>query len=266
MKKSTELEFSKKLAKYGALSLAIAGVADASGQVVYTDIDPDFYGFADSEYAVDFDGDGQDDAVIFQYSNGNYGLLLTYTSNGGVLTNSVGGYIYNVNVPYGLDIGPASGDFTSSGELCVGPGYMYHEFCGSNPGEGYIGVEFDINGANHYGWVEIEVIGSESYIVKSYAYQATPNTPIAAGDRGTVGVNDEIFKDFKHYLNDNNLTLAAASAIERISIHNMLGQEIISQKASNTHEVVDLSSLQTGVYIVKVSVEGAIKSFKILKK
>lgn len=33
MKKNTSTKLSKKLAKYGALSLAIAGVADATGQI-----------------------------------------------------------------------------------------------------------------------------------------------------------------------------------------------------------------------------------------
>ena len=41
MKKITPQKLSKKLAQYGALSMAIAGVADANGQIVYTDITPD---------------------------------------------------------------------------------------------------------------------------------------------------------------------------------------------------------------------------------
>ena len=38
MSKITKKNFAKRIAKYGALSVAIAGVADASGQIVYTDI------------------------------------------------------------------------------------------------------------------------------------------------------------------------------------------------------------------------------------
>ena len=44
MKKTTKKNLSNRLARYGALTVAIAGVADASGQIVYTDLDPDFSG------------------------------------------------------------------------------------------------------------------------------------------------------------------------------------------------------------------------------
>lgn len=41
MKKNTSTKLAKRLAKYGALSAAVLGVADASGQVTYTDVSPD---------------------------------------------------------------------------------------------------------------------------------------------------------------------------------------------------------------------------------
>ncbi|NQX85321.1 MAG: hypothetical protein HRT67_05380, partial [Flavobacteriaceae bacterium] len=44
MKKTTTTHFSKQLARYGALTAAIAGMVDAHGQINYTDIDPDHNG------------------------------------------------------------------------------------------------------------------------------------------------------------------------------------------------------------------------------
>ena len=50
MKKTTSSKLSKQLAKYGALTAAILGVADASGQIVYTDVTPDFAGGGGDEF------------------------------------------------------------------------------------------------------------------------------------------------------------------------------------------------------------------------
>ena len=45
-----------------------------------------------------------------------------------------------------------------------------------------MGVEFDIDGATHYGWINLRVAelgpGVEIY---GWAYESTPNTPILAG-------------------------------------------------------------------------------------
>ena len=41
MKKITSKKLSKRVAQYGAFSIAIAGMTDANGQIQYTDIVPD---------------------------------------------------------------------------------------------------------------------------------------------------------------------------------------------------------------------------------
>jgi hypothetical protein len=54
----------------------------------------------------------------------------------------------------------------------------------------YLGLRFTDNGAVHYGWMRLSVIADvtkfPSIIVKvsGYAYEATPDTAIVAGDRG----------------------------------------------------------------------------------
>ena len=54
MKKTTPQKLSTRIAQYGALSLAIASVADANGQmIVHNDI-PDFFGGVTDFLAIDF--------------------------------------------------------------------------------------------------------------------------------------------------------------------------------------------------------------------
>lgn len=264
MKKITKNDFSKKLAKYGALSLAIAGVADASGQIVYTDVDPDFVGGLGSSFAVDFDGDGVDDLTIMQSNNGAYELVKAQPgSSAGVLAASNAGYFYASNLAYGAAISAGAGAFRSFGSLCAGVGYAGSQFCGT--GEGYIGVEFDVSGSTHYGWIRVDVADSSNFIVLDYAYESTPNTPIAAGD-STLGVANNSFEGFNYFVDKSNqLNLSANTPIEKVSIHNMLGQEVISQKLTSNSEIVNISGLQSGVYIATVSIEGASKTFKIVK-
>lgn len=264
MKKITNGEFSKKLAKYGALSLAIAGVADASGQIVYTDVNPDFIGGAGASLDIDFDGDGTTDVTILQSNNGAYELVkaLPYSTNG-VLAASNTGYFYASNLAYGAAISAGAGSFRSFGSLCAGVGYAGSQFCGT--GEGYIGVEFDVSGSTHYGWVRVDVADSSNFIVMDYAYESTPNIPIAAGD-STLGVADNNFEGFNYFVDKSSqLNLSANTPIEKVSIHNMLGQEVISQKLTSNSEIVNISGLQSGVYIATVSIEGASKTFKIVK-
>ncbi|MDO7544514.1 MAG: hypothetical protein MUR41_01885, partial [Flavobacteriaceae bacterium] len=56
MKKNTSTKLAKRLAKYGALSAAVLGVADASGQVTYTDVSPDLVLELGDTFDIDFTG------------------------------------------------------------------------------------------------------------------------------------------------------------------------------------------------------------------
>lgn len=265
MTKITKPELGKKLAKYGAMSLAIAGVADATGQVVYTDVDPDFQAGIGDFFVVDFNGDGTNDITISQFNNGNYEIVQAQPSGGnGVLANSNGGYFYAINFAYGDTISAGAGITNSFGDMCAGVGYAGSSFCGDDP-EGYVGVEFEAGGNTHYGWILIEGVSSEGFILKGYAFEATPNTPITAGDEGTLGLGDASFNDFNYALdNGNNLTLAANTAMERLTLVNVLGQQVMDRALSSNNEAVNLSGLNSGLYIARVSIEGAEKTFKIV--
>jgi len=81
-----------------------------------------------------------------------------------------------------------------------------------------------------------------------------------------LSVGDQSFNNFAHYVRNNELNLSAATAMESVSIFNVLGQEVVSQRLNSTNETVSLASLNTGVYIASVVIEGQRKSFKIVRK
>lgn len=264
MKKITKNNFSKQLAKYGALSLAIAGIADASGQIVYTDVDPDFVGGMTDSFAIDFNGDAIDDLSILQSNNGNYELVQALPAGGnGVLAASNAGYLYASNLAYGAVISAGAGAFGSFGSLCAGVGYAGSQFCGTGPG--YIGVQFDIAGTTHYGWVRASAADSSNFSVLEFAYESTADTAILAGDMGVAGVEDQLFAGFNYFVNDNGLNLKANSSFEQVQMFNMLGQQVVSEKLASNNETVNIASLKAGIYVVTVTIDGASKSFKIAK-
>lgn len=274
MKKTTSKNFSKRLLQYGALTVAALGVSDAAGQIVYTDVDPDTTVDVGGTFSVDFVGGGLESASISNpdgLAGGNAAIV--FPSAGGAFVGiTAGSYQYPALLADGDVIDDASG-YTSAGNRgdlnYYGCAYSNSQWCGTVV-DGYLGMRFDdlINGTTHYGWVrfDTDVSGSNLIVVKDFAYNSTPDEGIMAGE-GLLGVGDNQFEDFSYFVNDrNSLVLKSNTALENVVIYNLLGQQVISQKLSNTNETIDLDSYETGIYIAKVSIEGQSKSFKIIKK
>lgn len=66
--------------------------------------------------------------------------------------------------------------------------------------------------------------------------------------------------------NQSMLNLSANQTLDQVVLHNLLGQQVISKKLSNQRESVDLNNLSNGVYLAKVQINNASKTFKIIKK
>lgn len=64
----------------------------------------------------------------------------------------------------------------------------------------------------------------------------------------------------------NKLTLKAQQNIQNVSVFNMLGQEVIRTELNVQRGDLDMSSLQSGPYFVKVSINDTVETIKIIKK
>ena len=80
-----------------------------------------------------------------------------------------------------------------------------------------------------------------------------------------LGIIDNPFENFNYALNNNQLTLQASNPLENIRLFNLLGQQVLTKKLSNTEETLNINTLDTGIYIAKVTIQGNIKTFKIIK-
>ncbi len=276
MKKTTTQKFSKRLAKYGALSVAIAGVAETNGQIVYTDIAD--VGGAGAFYALDINNDATIDFAIRQFNSatttslgspgsGFYNILACapYSSianySNAILGNS-GAFVYPFALSFGAAINSGQiawnidGFQTMNYNSCVYGG----DFWCPGIGDAYLGLKFKlINGPGpgddtiHYGWARIGIgaIASD-WLIKDYAYNSTPNAPINAGQT-VLGIDDNVFSKIKVVALNKSIRLYNLPETARYNIYSMTGQEVLKGTTDNRDYVIEAPTLASGVYVLELT-------------
>ena len=256
MKKNTQSNLAKNLAKYSALSLALAGISDATGQIVFVDVDPDFVGGMGDVFSMDIDQNGTDDFVLQQE-----GIITNVAVP--VIGDSQGGIYYATNLEEGAMIGPTE-TFLPNGDLCYGGGFAY-SFCQPQTAEdGIVGFSFDIDGDTHYGWARLLGVDAMNFTVAEFGYNENPGEPIPAGAT-TLSLSDNTIEGLSSFVANNALTINARNPIENVTIHNLSGQVVISNDSNNTTATIDLNSLSTGAYIASIQSEGITTAIKFVK-
>ncbi len=89
-----------------------------------------------------------------------------------------------------------------------------------------------------------------------------------AGECRTLGISDLTSVNFNYYPNpvDEVFTIQSKTAIESISVYNLMGQVVLKPSAIS-HGEIDLSTLNSGIYLVKVTFDGGYsETLKIVKK
>lgn len=84
----------------------------------------------------------------------------------------------------------------------------------------------------------------------------------------SLGVENPTFENFTYYPNpvENNLVLRVANEIQNVKIYNLLGQEVMNVTPKAATPTIDMGGLQTGTYLMKVSIDGNENTYRILKK
>lgn len=126
-----------------------------------------------------------------------------------------------------------------------------------------------------FGYEEIMLTGltvGNTYTFRIYKY----NTQDTIGDTMDVKLwssdtlsNDEVLADeFAFYPNPvtNVLNIKAKNIIQNVTAFNILGQEVINLTPNAMQSSVDMSQLNNGTYFVKVTMNGATKTIRIIKK
>ncbi|GAA4241244.1 GEVED domain-containing protein [Winogradskyella damuponensis] len=117
------------------------------------------------------------------------------------------------------------------------------------------------------------VVG-ETYFVRVFYYSvgptSTPNFTIAlwSPDEALSVNNFETEAAFSYFPNPvkNTLTLNAKNTIEQVAMYNMLGQEVLRVSPNSVDSNLDMSSLQTGTYFVKVTIANVTETIRVMKQ
>ena len=107
----------------------------------------------------------------------------------------------------------------------------------------------------------------QTYYTRIYSYgSAVPtngNFNIKVWTSSTLSIDDiEDQNGFTYFPNPvkNTLNLKAHNNIQNVSIYNMLGQEVVRTSPNSVNNEVDMSSLQAGAYIVRVTINDNTKT------
>ncbi|HEX9826147.1 MAG TPA: hypothetical protein VGA80_06075 [Flavobacteriaceae bacterium] len=263
MKKTTQNLLSKRLTQYGTLSLALAGIAEADGQIVYTDIDPDHnQGMGSYLLNVNSDGtlsDGVDDFEIFIHSTkdlrikplvannevlGDFNPLsgTTYVfpyalNSGAVISNSAGGSWFD------------NGYFTGVQDLNYDSGARGHWV---NVADKYLGLRFKIGSDTHYGWARMSVgTSGDTWVIKDYAYNATPDESINAGQKTLAIGNNELAKVKIVSLN-KSIGLYNLPERTQYNVFSLTGQLVLKGDTTGHSYVVEANTVSKGIYVIEL--------------
>jgi hypothetical protein len=167
----------------GVSMLAMAQPANA--KVVYTPTDRtvEFNGMH-----LDLNNDGIPDYGFHSYGLGNF--------NSGVIFPIKYNKMLNGAQPLssGVSIGPG-GDFHGGraemvgGCTCSGHSAYFGPWLGVD--NKYMGFEFNIKGAAHFGWARFSSPATGPITLTGYAYETIPLKPIVTGDTGSSNDDDD---------------------------------------------------------------------------
>ena len=84
---------------------------------------------------------------------------------------------------------------------------------------------------------------------------------------GTLGEVEADYIDYSYYPNptNGNVTITSKDPISEVTVYNVQGQLLFSQKMNEMTTNVDMSSFADGTYFFKLKINGVDANFKILK-
>ncbi|MEO6347919.1 MAG: T9SS type A sorting domain-containing protein [Aquaticitalea sp.] len=274
MKTTTRGDLSRKLLKYGALSAAVMGIADASGQIVYTDIaditlTPGGTTFVD----LDINANGVNDYRVSNTTS--QALLFPLNTAGNVVQGGPNGfrghivppeYAYPSNLIANVTVNSTNNVIGLQGFLASNNCVIASAWCGGVT-DGYAGLVLDIGGTTHYGWLRMDLAADRSsLVIKDFAYNTVADATIFTG-QGALGISENIFNGFKHFVDaSKNLNLLSSTPIDELRIYDLLGKEVKQMRLNSTRSSVSVSDFNAGIYFAKAIAEGETKTFKFLVK
>jgi len=272
MKKTTSPKLSKRLTQYGTLSLAMAGLMDAHGDIIYTDIDPDSAGTTQMNNVpilIDLDNDSTPEFDVRLRSGVDLVLFVNSAVTGAsVLGNPEGGSAGNYRYPFALDSGYVIGPVASTTATAwindttqtlvfnncqVYSGGDYAQWCHAT--DKYLGLRFQIAGQTHYGWARLSVRSTgelpEDWILKDYAYNDVAGESITAGQM-PLGIQDNTVSKIKIRAFNKSILLSDLPNQTNYRLFNLSGQSVLTGNISSTTYRIQANTVAKGIYVIEL--------------
>jgi hypothetical protein len=201
----------KKIASYSALASCALIAGEANGQIVYHKLTPAdtiplprFFG--GGSYSLDLNGDGVEDFLVsvvqYDLGGGSYNeeRFFARVYGAGNIDKIEAAKLYGSLLQNGQSIGENKQWKDSRGyallcDITLNRSFGVSEYFTrgnwKNQVDKFVGLRIknESTGDFNYGWLRlsVEFVNHDAgfMIVKDYAYQQTPNTPIIAGETGT---------------------------------------------------------------------------------
>lgn len=257
MKKTTQKNLSKRLAQYGALSVAIAGISESNGQIIHSGP----INLGGTDYIIDLNNDAINDFKISFISSQITLKFQEYGSLNQVLGSIVGPYQY----PFALDnnaIISSSQNTWMNGSFQImnqnNCAFPNNNWCDVT--DKYLGLKLYVDGGpgtifdkTYYGWARLTVPSPASgWIIKDFAYNSTPDAPINAGQL-TLGIEENSFSNIKVVALNKSIGVYNLQENAHFKVYNMTGQEVLKGTTDNRDYVIETPTLSSGVYVLELT-------------
>jgi len=286
-----QFTLAQKIKNYGVFAGSMLATAiTTEAQVIYTDVNPDdvLGGAVPTAYpdldrdSIDLNNDGVFDfRISLNISNTNPDATgFDFYEK----VDAIFDPLHNAIWTYSLGYAPIASQLNCDDSV---PQFLpFHGFSSAifsfqfgasqannwvNVQDRYLGLQFNIGGQTHYGWLRLDVNTMDTIpniVVKDYAYEATPGKPIAVCDTGfgltgihkLVNAQDAmtVFPNPSH----GDCIVRIDDAIEgtvKISVNDVSGKEVYSTFLQTNGQLRDLplnlSQLSPGLYFIHLKSE-----------
>ncbi|WP_082332027.1 T9SS type A sorting domain-containing protein [Mangrovimonas xylaniphaga] len=243
MKTPTSSNLPKRIVQYSAMAMTLMSSTNVLGQIVYTDIDPDI---TTPNYNLDLNNDSTDD-FQFDISDSLETWVNIQPQNSNAVLGGYGPWYGSPNVlNNGQVISSGQSAWITAGIFMCNGSWGY--WCGKT--DKYVGLRFKIGLNTHYGWVRLDV-NMNTFTIKDYAYNGTPNEPINAGQT-TLNVKDFDLKGIKLVSLTNQIQLYNLPEPLDYRVFSITGQIILEGKTEENTFIINTNTFAKGVYIIEL--------------
>lgn len=117
-------------------------------------------------------------------------------------------------------------------------------------------------------------LGADTQLIDGNTYYGTltdgncTSVPFAVTVQVVLGTESFDFANLTYYPNPvkDVLTIKHTSDITAVTVHNMLGQQVLYKEVNATEAGIDMAVLADGTYIVNVTAGSAVKTIRVVKK